>query len=150
MQYRQPRLLLSLPGAVETLVSTAFDGRYSGKMDVSMSKGKTFNGRQATFEIKDNHLSCDFPKMGKMPGKISINLFVKIDQQGRITAQPESVAGVMKMPMGFKFKLKLEALDGAKIDDGKISFTLKVYGEMLGAKFPTTICFKGHQAQRVF
>ena len=80
--------------------------KFVGKMDVFMSKGKTFKDRPATFLIRDNKLYCDFPKIGKMPGKIIIDLPIQIHQDGSITAQPEAVAGVMKMPLGIKVHLK--------------------------------------------
>ena len=117
---------------------------YSGFMDVTMSKGKSFKGRPATFILKENILFCDLPKMGKMPGKIRINLPVTVDSKGNISALPHTQAGVMKMPMGVNFKLKLMSLKSARIDQDKISFILEVYGKMMGIKIPTSIFFCGY------
>ena len=119
--------------------------RFVGKMDVSMSKGKTFKDRPATFIIKDNHLLCDFPKIGKMPGKIVIDLPIQSCDDGIISAQPDVKAGVMKMPLGFNVKLKLESMKDAKICDGSLYFTLTVYGKFMGVTFPTIISFCGSQ-----
>ena len=127
------------------VVAVAVEGSYRGKMDVTMSKDKTFPGRPATFVLHQGRLTCDFPKIGKMPGKIRIELPVEIDRNGKMTAQRECTAGVMKMPLGFKVKLRLEALENARIVGRQLSFVLKVYGQAMGAKFPTTIHFVGQQ-----
>lgn len=124
-------------------VHASIDESYSGIMDVTMSKGKTFKGRKAVFQIRNGKLLCDFPKMGKMPGKIRIELPVKIDGHGNISARPQSEAGVMKMPMGMKIRLKLDALNDARIVGNQLSFRLNIYGRMMGVKFPTGIHFKG-------
>ncbi len=112
-------------------------------MNVAMSKGKTVKGCEATFVLKNQTLLCDLSKLGKMPGKIKIELPVKVGKDGSLSAEPESEAGVMKMPMGFKFKLRLEKLENAWVDGHEISFTLKVYGQMMGTKYPTSIDFRG-------
>ena len=135
----------SVSESADTIIVASCQGNYSGLMDVEMGKGKIHEGRPATFTIKDSVLFCDFPKIGKMPGKITIELLVKIHKDGQITAEPESVAGVMKMPLGFKFKLKLDSLKEARIDANKLSFTLTVYGQSMGTKFPTTIYFRGER-----
>ena len=125
--------------------SVLLDGCYVGKMDVTMSKDKSFKGREATFQIKGEKLLSDFPKIGKMPGKIKIELPVRLLQNGVVTAQPECIAGVMRMPLGIKLDLKLDALENARIIGNQIFFTLKVYSKFMGAKFPTTISFKGYK-----
>lgn len=112
-------------------------------MDVAMGVGKTYNKRAATFHITGNKLVSDFPKIGKMPGKIKIELPFKILKDSILSAIPESNAGTMKMPMGLKFKLKLDSLKGAKISNQNLSFKMTVYGQFMGTKHPATITFSG-------
>lgn len=127
----------------ETCLQTAAVQRYAGTMDVVMSKGKTFKHRAATFAVDKDRLLCDFPKVGKMPGKTSIDLPVKVAADGSIAAPPGCVAGVIKLPMGLKLKLRLEALQEARMGGRHLSFILKVYGQMMGTKIPVSIRFRG-------
>ena len=133
--------------AIERKVS--FDAPYIGAMDVTMGKGKTFAGRKATYILRDGVLLCDFPKVGKMPGKILIELPVEVAEDGRITAQPGAIAGAMKLPLGIKVKLKLISLDQARIVGRQLSFVLQVYGQFMGASFPTTVSFSGRASAPV-
>ena len=119
------------------------DGTYKGSMDVIIVKGKNYEPREATYVIEEGMLLCDFPQIGKMPGKIRIELPVEIHEDGTITAEPESQAGLMKMPMGIKIKLRLSVLKDARIEGSSLSFTLDVYGKFMGANFPTSVHFDG-------
>ena len=119
------------------------DGSYKGTMDVIIVKGKNYEPREATYVIEDGMLLCDFPQIGKMPGKIRIELPVEIHEDGTVTAEPESQAGLMKMPMGIKIKLRLSALKESRLEGNSLSFTLDLYGKFMGANFPTSVHFSG-------
>ena len=56
-----------------------------------------------------------------------------------------SVAGVMKMPMGIRIKLKLESFEEALVKNEKLSFSLVVSGSFMGAHVPTVIHFIGER-----
>lgn len=133
-------------GQTEISIHLPNEGDYVGSMDVEMGMGKKYEKRSATFSIQDSRLCCDFPKIGKMPGKITIELPIQMQQDGSIYAELESVAGVMKMPMGMRFKLKLETLKNAMIVNQELSFVMTVYGQFMGTKYPTTISFHGNKS----
>ena len=125
----------------EVVAHESYEGIYGGVMDVEMGKGKKYEERPATFVMRHDTLFCDFPKMGKMPGKITIELPIKVLEDGSISAQMESEAGTMRMPMGMKFKLKLASFEKGKVEHLSLQFVMTVYGQFLGTKYPTTISF---------
>ena len=139
---------VSVPAEVVACTMAQAEGVYPGLMDVEMGQGKRYEDRTATYAIKDSRLCCDFPKIGKMPGKIVIDLPVRLTDQGGLTAEKETEAGVMKMPLGIRIKLKLDRLDEARVSGNKLSFVLVVYGQFMGKTYPTTIHFTGKKDVR--
>lgn len=119
------------------------DGTYHGRMDVINVKGKNHPPKDAVYYLQDGILSCDVPKVGKMPGKIRIEVPVTVHEDGSLSAEKGAVAGVMKMPMGIRIKLKLESFTEAQVVEGKLSFSLVVSGSFMGSHVPTEIHFVG-------
>ena len=138
-----PSFSHTLVQPTEIVASTSYEGHYTGLMDVEMGKGKKHDGRPATFVLKKGSLFCDFPKIGKMPGKITIDLPIEVNSDGTIHAKPEAEAGFLKMPLGMKFTLKLETISEAKVMNQELHFVMTVYGQFMGSKRPTTISFSG-------
>ena len=144
-------LMISVPAvatdatpATGNPVEMVTDNTYKGVMDIINVRGKDYEPREAVYELRDGKLLCDFPKIGKMPGKIEIELPVSIAENGQLTAEEGTVAGVMKMPMGIRIKLTLMSLRDAVVKGENLSFFLTVSGKFMGADFPTSIHFNGN------
>lgn len=79
-------------------------------------------------------MSCDFPQIGSMPGNITIELEVEVDEEtGEITAFKGDKAGTLTILGMDLVTLKLDSLTDAKVTGNTIEFTLAVSGKFLGA-----------------
>lgn len=133
-------------GLYETPINNNYDGDYVGVMDSIYMDGKKYDSQNATFTITNNNkLKCNFPKIGKMPGNIVLDLPITISSNGVISAQKGVKAGTLKILHLFPVPLKLDELTNAKVDGTLIEFDLKVSGEYNGKNFPAAIKFKGHK-----
>ena len=94
--------------------------------------------------VMDGILSCDFPQIGSMPGNITIELEVEVDEEtGEITAFKGDKAGTLTILGMDLVTLKLDSLTDAKVTGNTIEFTLAVSGKFLGADFPASVHFVG-------
>lgn len=127
-------------------INNNYDGNYVGVMDSIYMDSKKYDPQNATFKITNNNkLKCNFPKIGKMPGNIVLDLPITISSDGVISAQKGEVAGSLLILHALSIDLKLDALENAKIVGSSIEFDLKVSGEYLGKNFPAAIHFKGNK-----
>lgn len=128
--------------SVDAVTSTAdYDGVIS---NVTMN-GKSYSNEDATFTIESNVLICDFPQIGKMPGTITVELPISINEAtGEITATPGTSAGILTLKVGGEAPLYLDSLTNAKVENGTLEFDMAVHGTYLSIiKFPASFHFKG-------
>lgn len=116
--------------AVSSVLSIGdYEGTYNGTMDKIIMMGKEYEARPATYTLENGKLHCDFPQLGAMPGTITIDLTVKVDEEtGAITAHPNDQAGTLTIPGMDPITLYLTSLDDAQITGNQIEFTLNVLG----------------------
>lgn len=113
-------------------------------MDKIKMKGKDYEPRAASYTLEGGLLTCDFPQIGSMPGTITIELNVNVDEEtGEITADSGVDAGYLTILGMDLVKLKLDSLTDAKVTGNTIEFTLAVSGKFLGADFPASVHFVG-------
>lgn len=123
--------LASINSITSVFAISDYEGTYSGTMDNIMMRGKFYESRAATFRIESGHLKCDFPQVGSMPGTITIDLPVAVDEEtGEITAYIGEKAGTLSI-LGLIYEFKLDDLRDAKITDNggsqQLEFTLDVF-----------------------
>ena len=106
-------------------------------MDQIKMRGEDYEPRAASYTLENGILSCDFPQIGSMPGNITIELEVEVDEEtGEITAFKGDKAGTLTILGMDLVTLKLDSLTDAKVTGNTIEFTLAVSGKFLGADFP--------------
>lgn len=121
-----------------------YEGIYNGTMDKIKMKGKDYEARTASYTIKGDLLTCDFPQIGSMPGNITIELGIEVNEEtGKITANEGNQAGTLKILNILPIKLRLDSLTDAQITNNTIEFTLAVSGKFLGTDFPASVHFIG-------
>lgn len=128
--------LASINSITSVFAISDYEGTYSGTMDNIMMNGKLYESRAATFRIEGGSLKCDFPQVGRMPGTITIDLPVAVDEEtGEITAYTGEKAGTLSLPIGLVYEFKLDDLRDAKITDNggsqQLEFTLDVSARYL-------------------
>lgn len=132
--------------SVDAVTSTAdYDGDYDGVISNVTMNGKSYSNEDATFTIESNVLICDFPQIGKMPGTITVELPISINEAtGEITATPGTSAGILTLKVGGEAPLYLDSLTNAKVENGTLEFDMAAHGTYLSIiKFPASFHFKG-------
>lgn len=129
--------VMGVEGVSTVLAISDYEGTYNGTMDKIKMKGKDYEPRAASYTLEGGLLTCDFPQIGSMPGTITIELNVNVDEEtGEITADSGVDAGYLTILGMDLVKLKLDSLTDAKVTGNTIEFTLAVSGKFLGADFP--------------
>lgn len=114
-------------------------------------RGEDYEPRAASYTLENGILSCDFPQIGSMPGNITIELEVEVDEEtGEITAFKGDKAGTLTILGMDLVTLKLDSLTDAKVTGNTIEFTLAVSGKFLGADFPASVHFVGTNNSSLF
>lgn len=131
--------VMGVEGVSTVLAISDYEGTYNGTMDKIKMKGKDYEPRAASYTLEGGLLTCDFPQIGSMPGTITIELNVNVDEEtGEITADSGVDAGYLTILGMDLVKLKLDSLTDAKVTGNTIEFTLAVSGKFLGADFPAS------------
>lgn len=79
--------VMGVEGVSTVLAISDYEGTYNGTMDKIKMKGKDYEPRAASYTLEGGLLTCDFPQIGSMPGTITIELNVNVDEEtGEITA----------------------------------------------------------------
>lgn len=134
--------VMDVEGVSTVLAISDYEGTYNGTMDKIKMKGKDYEPRAASYTLEGGLLTCDFPQIGSMPGTITIELNVNVDEEtGEITADSGVDAGYLTILGMDLVKLKLDSLTDAKVTGNTIEFTLAVSGKFLGADFPASVHF---------
>ena len=134
--------VMGVEGVSTVLAISDYEGTYNGTMDKIKMKGKDYEPRAASYTLEGGLLTCDFPQIGSMPGTITIELNVNVDEEtGEITADSGVDAGYLTILGMDLVKLKLDSLTDAKVTGNTIEFTLAVSGKFLGADFPASVHF---------
>lgn len=132
--------VMGVEGVSTVLAISDYEGTYNGTMDKIKMKGKDYEPRAASYTLEGGLLTCDFPQIGSMPGTITIELNVNVDEEtGEITADSGVDAGYLTILGMDLVKLKLDSLTDAKVTGNTIEFTLAVSGKFLGADFPASV-----------
>lgn len=143
-QSAEAATVMDIDGVSTVLTISDYEGTYNGTMDKIKMKGKDYEPRTASYTLEGGILTCVFPKIGSMPGNITIELEIEVDEKtGEITANEGEQAGTLKILKMLPIKLYLESLTDAKVTGKMIEFTLAVSGKFLGANFPASIHFIG-------
>lgn len=136
--------VMDVDGVSTVLAISDYEGTYNGTMDQIKMRGEDYEPRTASYTLEGGLLTCDFPQIGSMPGNISIELGVEVDEEtGEITANEGDQAGTLKILNMLPIKLYLDSLTDAKVTGNTIEFTLAVSGKFLGADFPASVHFVG-------
>lgn len=129
--------VMDVDGVSTVLAISDYEGTYNGTMDQIKMRGEDYEPRTASYTLEGGLLTCDFPQIGSMPGNITIELEVEVDEEtGEITANEGDQAGTLKILNMLPIKLYLDSLTDAKVTGNTIEFTLAVSGKFLGADFP--------------
>lgn len=122
-------------------------GTYAGTLqDIEMNNKTGYPNQDMSFKITSKgHLVGEIGNIGKMPGTITIDLPINIDDNGTLTAKA-NVAGTLNFDLGGESSLVLDAKKGGfqgNIDSyKKMIFTLHVRGSMVGIPvFPASVTF---------
>lgn len=79
--------VMDVDGVSTVLAISDYEGTYNGTMDQIKMRGEDYEPRAASYTLENGILSCDFPQIGSMPGNITIELEVEVDEEtGEITA----------------------------------------------------------------
>lgn len=126
--------VMDVDGVSTVLAISDYEGTYNGTMDQIKMRGEDYEPRAASYTLENGILSCDFPQIGSMPGNITIELEVEVDEEtGEITAFKGDKAGTLTILGMDLVTLKLDSLTDAKVTGNTIEFTLAVSGKFLGA-----------------
>lgn len=88
--------VMGVEGVSTVLAISDYEGTYNGTMDKIKMKGKDYEPRAASYTLEGGLLTCDFPQIGSMPGTITIELNVNVDEEtGEITADSGVDAGYL-------------------------------------------------------
>ena len=137
-------VMVDVDGVSTVLAISDYEGTYNGTMDQIKMRGEDYEPRTASYTLEGGLLTCDFPQIGSMPGNITIELEVEVDEEtGEITANEGDQAGTLKILNMLPIKLYLDSLTDAKVTGNTIEFTLAVSGKFLGADFPASVHFVG-------
>lgn len=132
--------VMDVDGVSTVLAISDYEGTYNGTMDQIKMRGEDYEPRAASYTLENGILSCDFPQIGSMPGNITIELEVEVDEEtGEITAFKGDKAGTLTILGMDLVTLKLDSLTDAKVTGNTIEFTLAVSGKFLGALHPYTL-----------
>lgn len=125
--------VMDVDGVSTVLAISDYEGTYNGTMDQIKMRGEDYEPRAASYTLENGILSCDFPQIGSMPGNITIELEVEVDEEtGEITAFKGDKAGTLTILGMDLVTLKLDSLTDAKVTGNTIEFTLAVSGKFLG------------------
>lgn len=128
--------VMDVDGVSTVLAISDYEGTYNGTMDQIKMRGEDYEPRAASYTLENGILSCDFPQIGSMPGNITIELEVEVDEEtGEITAFKGDKAGTLTILGMDLVTLKLDSLTDAKVTGNTIEFTLAVSGKF----FPYTL-----------
>lgn len=90
--------VMDVDGVSTVLAISDYEGTYNGTMDQIKMRGEDYEPRAASYTLENGILSCDFPQIGSMPGNITIELEVEVDEEtGEITAFKGDKAGTLTM-----------------------------------------------------
>lgn len=124
--------VMDVDGVSTVLAISDYEGTYNGTMDQIKMRGEDYEPRAASYTLENGILSCDFPQIGSMPGNITIELEVEVDEEtGEITAFKGDKAGTLTILGMDLVTLKLDSLTDAKVTGNTIEFTLAVSGKFL-------------------
>lgn len=122
--------VMDVDGVSTVLAISDYEGTYNGTMDQIKMRGEDYEPRAASYTLENGILSCDFPQIGSMPGNITIELEVEVDEEtGEITAFKGDKAGTLTILGMDLVTLKLDSLTDAKVTGNTIEFTLAVSGK---------------------
>lgn len=81
--------VMDVDGVSTVLAISDYEGTYNGTMDQIKMRGEDYEPRAASYTLENGILSCDFPQIGSMPGNITIELEVEVDEEtGEISLHP--------------------------------------------------------------
>ena len=87
--------VMDVDGVSTVLAISDYEGTYNGTMDQIKWERRLW-ARAASYTLENGILSCDFPQIGSMPGNITIELEVEVDEEtGEITAFKGDKAGTL-------------------------------------------------------
>ena len=116
--------VMDVDGVSTVLAISDYEGTYNGTMDQIKMRGEDYEPRAASYTLENGILSCDFPQIGSMPGNITIELEVEVDEEtGEITAFKGDKAGTLTILGMDLVTLKLDSLTDAKVTGNTIEFT---------------------------
>lgn len=108
--------VMDVDGVSTVLAISDYEGTYNGTMDQIKMRGEDYEPRAASYTLENGILSCDFPQIGSMPGNITIELEVEVDEEtGEITAFKGDKAGTLTILGMDLVTLKLDSLTDAKV-----------------------------------
>ena len=120
--------VMDVDGVSTVLAISDYEGTYNGTMDQIKMRGEDYEPRAASYTLENGILSCDFPQIGSMPGNITIELEVEVDEEtGEITAFKGDKAGTLTILGMDLVTLKLDSLTDAKVTGNTIEFTLAIH-----------------------
>lgn len=103
--------VMDVDGVSTVLAISDYEGTYNGTMDQIKMRGEDYEPRAASYTLENGILSCDFPQIGSMPGNITIELEVEVDEEtGEITAFKGDKAGTLTILGMDLVTLKLDSL----------------------------------------
>lgn len=73
--------VMDVDGVSTVLAISDYEGTYNGTMDQIKMRGEDYEPRAASYTLENGILSCDFPQIGSMPGNITIELEVEVDEE---------------------------------------------------------------------
>lgn len=133
--------VMDVDGVSTVLAISDYEGTYNGTMDQIKMRGEDYEPRAASYTLENGILSCDFPQIGSMPGNITIELEVEVDEEtGEITAFKGDKAGTLTILGMDLVTLKLDSLTDAKVTGNTIEFTLAVSGKLLEQNNSSLFC----------
>lgn len=113
--------VMDVDGVSTVLAISDYEGTYNGTMDQIKMRGEDYEPRAASYTLENGILSCDFPQIGSMPGNITIELEVEVDEEtGEITAFKGDKAGTLTILGMDLVTLKLDSLTDAKVTGNTI------------------------------
>lgn len=73
--------VMDVDGVSTVLAISDYEGTYNGTMDQIKMRGEDYEPRTASYTLEGGLLTCDFPQIGSMPGNITIELEVEVDEE---------------------------------------------------------------------
>lgn len=129
--------------------SVDFSGTYTGNLtNVKMNQKDYSDVPAVTFTLtksSDNTYqlkSSEIGPIGKMPGTITVDAVVSVDDLGNLSANTGETAGVLKTKIGLSFNIYMTGIVG-NLNQSPLSFQLDTYAlKILGFEaFDASVTF---------